>query len=342
MSGQPEFGAELFRRDPRPPYSIERRRFASYLMWRQLLSDGHIDHEQLVADVLGVSRHLHSPHAHGYRYMIPEILPDASRSRLTAAVRDALDRLPREPAGRLPLDEAVIRLVAIFGPLPIEWLKESVIRTVFSALDPRDVEFTAATFALAALDNMSVADPQRLSLVLADLPEARLLCVARRARPDLLAAVHAVFDSTDEAWAVLSYLASSFPPTVDIPAPDDPRLLAGLRALAEGLPGDTVAHGLFPSPITKLARLCLSSMAHYPPAEVLEAARRAYDTGRPYCAHDAVACALVHPQISAAERADLVRHLSALDPDGSAAHGWRLRKKFWRIVRWARRGWDQP
>ncbi|WP_174188443.1 hypothetical protein [Nocardia barduliensis] len=296
---------------------------------------GHVAHEQLVADLVGISRYVHSPHAYAYRYAIPEALPDVSRNRLAAALRDVLARLPMESAGRIPLEEVAIRLVAFFGPVPMEWLSDSVIRTVFSGIRPRDVEFGEAAFSLAALGQISVADTQRLSLVLRDVAEAQLLCVARLARPDLRTAVHAVFDSTDDAWAVLSYLARDFPPAVDIPPPDDPRLLAGLIALAEGMPGDIVSHGLFPSPITKLARLCLASIGHYPPTEVLDAARSAYDAGRPYCAHDAVACALVHPDVSVAERVDLIRHLSARDPYGRAARGWRSRKKFWRIVRWA-------
>ncbi len=335
MTGHPDVGAELFRRDPRPPDSNERRRYASALIWRQLVIDGRVAHDQLVADLLGISRHVHRRYAHTYRYLLPEALPDVSRSRLTAALRDTLARLPSEPAGPLPLDQVVIRLVAFFGPVPMEWLPDSTVRTVFTEMRPRDVEFDGAYY-LAALDRMSVADPWRLSVVLRDVAEANLLCVARLPRPDLRTAVHAAFDSTDEAWVVLSYSAGDFPPSVDIPTPDDPRLRTGLIALAEGLPGDTVAHGLFPSPLTKLARLCLASIGHYPPTEVLDTARHAYDRDRPYCAHDAVACALVHPRIPATERAALIRHLSALTSDGQTARGWRVRKKFWRIVRWAR------
>ncbi|NKX87021.1 hypothetical protein HGA10_06805 [Nocardia coubleae] len=333
MTGRADSEAELFRRDPRPPDFIEHRRYASFQAWRQLVVGGHIDHEQLVGDLLGISRYVHSRYAYGYT--IHEVLPEFSRSRLSAALGDVIVRLPMEPAVRIPVEEAVIRLVAFFGPVPMELLSDSVLRTVFSGIRPRDVEFAGSTDSLAALDKISATDTRRLSHVLCDVPDAQLLCMARLRRPDLLEAVHAAFDSTDGAWAVSTYLARDFPPPVDIPTPDSPRMLAGLVTLAEGMPGDTVSHGLFPSPITKLARLCLASTGHYPPAHVLDAARSAYDRRRPYYAHDAVACALAHPEISAAERADLIRHLSGHDSHGRAAHGRRARKKFWRIARWA-------
>ncbi|MFF0547056.1 hypothetical protein ACFYTF_29880 [Nocardia thailandica] len=336
MTGQPDSGAELFRRDPRPPDFLEQRRYASYQAWRGLVLGGRVGHEQLVADLLGISRHLHGRYASVYSYAIPETLPEIARHRLAAALRTALIRLPEEPAGRLPLDDVIIRLVAFFGPVQAEWLPDSVLRAVFAGLRPRDVEFGCHTYALAALDKISFADTQRLDVVLREVATARLLCAARVARPDLLAAIHAAFYHTDDAWAVLSYLSRGFPPPVDIPAPDDPRLRAGLVALAEGMPGDVVSHGLFPSPLAKLARLCLASAGHYPPGPVLDAARGAYDAGRPYYAHDAVACALVHPGIGVAERADLLRHLSARDAGGLAPRGRRARRKFWRIVRWAR------
>ncbi|WP_141811065.1 hypothetical protein [Nocardia bhagyanarayanae] len=333
MTGLPDSAAELFRRDPRPPNEIERRRSASYEAWRQLVVAGRIAHEQLVADLVGISRCVHSPDAYAFRYAIPEDLPNVSRNRLAAALRDTLARLPTESAGKIPLEEVAIRLVVFFGPVPMEWLSDSAIRAAFSGLRPRDVEFREYAYYPAALDKITVADPQRLSLLLYDVADAQLLCAARLAQPAHLTALHAVFGHTAGARAVFSYLACDFPPALDIPAPDNPRILAGLITLADGMPGDAVSHGLFPSPITKLARLCLASIGHYPPTAVLDAARGAYDVGRSYCAHDAVACALVHPEISVTERADLIRHLAAADPYGRAVRRWRARKKFWRIAR---------
>ncbi len=212
---------------------------------------------------------------------------------------------------------------------------DTAVRAAFSRLRPRDIQFRHLASVRAVLHYMTVADPQRLSRMLGDIAPAQLLCAARLAHPDHLPALHAAFDYASDAPAVFSYMAGDFPPSVDIPVPSNARIIAGLVGLADGLPGSAVSHGLFPSPITKLARLSLASTGYFPRSEVLDAARSAYDTGHPYCAHDAVACALVHPDVSVGERIDLVAQLAALGPDGRAARGWRNRKKFWRIVRWA-------
>jgi hypothetical protein len=212
---------------------------------------------------------------------------------------------------------------------------DPAVRAAFSGLRPRDIEFRHLASVRAVLDHLTVADPRRLAQVLGDIAPAQLLCAARLAHPDHLPVLHAAFDYASDAPALFSYLAGDFPPSGDIPVPRDARIRAGLIGLADGLPGDAVSHGVFPSPITKLARLSLASTGYFPRSEVLDAARSAYDTRHPYCAHDAVACALVHPDVSVGERIDLVAQLAALGPDGRAARGWRTRKKFWRIVRWA-------
>ncbi|MFD0579378.1 hypothetical protein [Dactylosporangium darangshiense] len=101
-------------------------------------------------------------------------------------------------------------------------------------------------------------------------------------------------------------------------------LLPAVREIALGEPGDPVRHGLFPSYPTKLARLALAAQGEYDAAVVLAAAERAYEPGRPYHAHDALACALVHPGIGAGERAGLVERYAG---HGRNRRGWRSRKR---------------
>lgn len=140
--------------------------------------------------------------------------------------------------------------------------------------------------------------------------------------------------------SIASFLhASPFPPVGALPAvsADD---VAGLRAAARGEPGQTVWPGLFPRPPVKLARLLLAARGEFDAATLREVAAGRYGGDRPraarearrYDAHDAFACALVHPDLDANARAALVAAVLPLKP---GRRGWRSRRKSWAIVRWA-------
>lgn len=138
-------------------------------------------------------------------------------------------------------------------------------------------------------------------------------------------------------------LSDRFPPVLPLPpvaASDTP----WLEQLAQGPPGACVWPGLFPRGSTKLARMLLAAAGHLEAGAVVAAASAAYapdrglyTTGRPraerrYHAHDALACALVHPALPPALRHELATAgLSA----SSATRGARSRKKSWAVVRWA-------
>ena len=110
-----------------------------------------------------------------------------------------------------------------------------------------------------------------------------------------------------------------------------------VRELALGDPGDPVTYGLFPSTATKLARLLLADQRGYPAAVVRLAAEHAYDRGRAnYYAHDAFACALVHPDVDAT---DLAERYGSFDP---YRLGRRARRKIRELILWARRNGDLP
>ncbi|UQA60196.1 hypothetical protein [Polyangium aurulentum] len=134
-----------------------------------------------------------------------------------------------------------------------------------------------------------------------------------------------------------------FPPRNPLPR-CTPADLSWLSRAAQGAPGAVVWPGLFPRTPAKLARLLLAAHGHFDPATVLGAALAAYGSdrgkfmpGRPrehrsYHAHDALACALVHPGISQEQRLALVeKHLR----DTQSSTGERSRRKSWGIVRWA-------
>jgi len=134
-----------------------------------------------------------------------------------------------------------------------------------------------------------------------------------------------------------------FPPRNPLPR-CTPADLSWLVHAAEGAPGTVVWPGLFPRPPAKLARLLLAAHGHFDPAAVLGAAHAAYGSdrgkfmpGRPrehrsYHAHDALACALVHPGISQEQRQALVeKHLRKMQ----SSPGQRSRRKSWEVVRWA-------
>jgi hypothetical protein len=115
--------------------------------------------------------------------------------------------------------------------------------------------------------------------------------------------------------------------------------LSALRQAAQGEPGQAVWPGLFPRSPAKLARLLLAARGELPAALLTQAAtqyggddKRGPREARRYDAHDALACALVHPAIAADSRAALV---AAILPPVHARRGGRSRKKSWAIVRWA-------
>lgn len=134
---------------------------------------------------------------------------------------------------------------------------------------------------------------------------------------------------------------SPFPPTgalPDLSAQD----VAEVRGIAQGPPGSLVWPGLFPRPPAKLARLLLAARGAFDSVEVCRIATTQYGGDlarrhgprdrRRYDAHDALACALVHPGVTAAERAALI---SGLLTAASQRRGWRSRRKSWAILRWA-------
>src|SRR5262245_9543580 len=132
-------------------------------------------------------------------------------------------------------------------------------------------------------------------------------------------------------------LGGPFPPdTVPGALSDEER--AECMRRAKGKPGQTVEPGLFPRAEAKVARLLLAAAGDWDPNEVLALAyacdspERSYLRGS-YHAHDAFACALVHPRISHEERARLIT--TVLAPDHAARAGWRSRKKSWALARWA-------
>ncbi|WP_425440859.1 DUF7674 family protein [Polyangium sorediatum] len=133
--------------------------------------------------------------------------------------------------------------------------------------------------------------------------------------------------------------ATTFPPPGPLPPHDDADVPLLVRR-AQGAPGAPVWPGLFPRPPAKLARLLLSSRGYFPAASVLAAAQNAYPTDAPrapranrvYDAHDAFACALVHPGLGPAVRAALVEAtIGAEAPE----RGWRSRRKSFALFRWA-------
>jgi hypothetical protein len=126
----------------------------------------------------------------------------------------------------------------------------------------------------------------------------------------------------------VDYLKCGFPPERLVPVVES-RWLNPLGELAEGSPGQAVTVGVIPSTTTKLARLALARNGSYRKDIMIDAVEHAYDPGRPYAAHDALACALVHPDVDATPYVD--RYV--LSPVHRS--GWRARRKRNRLVGWA-------
>lgn len=193
------------------------------------------------------------------------------------------------------------------------------------SLRPRDSDFRRVEVATAPL-----AIP-----VVRSLPLWRQLLAASVAGPMLWAAVQAAWAHDAGAGALARFVREPFLPSR--PIPDLPASWLGdVQALALGAPGAPVAHGLFPSRITKLARLLLSYDGVYPAELVRNAATAAYGPERShwrrsYHAHDAVACAVVHPSLDArALLEDYAHHTRTM-------RGWRSRRKTHRLLAWAKR-----
>lgn len=159
-------------------------------------------------------------------------------------------------------------------------------------------------------------------------PPTQCLVAAAAAGPLLLRGLIARLGGASVAAELCRLLAGPFPPEAPLCRPD-PTWREHLRPLALGGPGDPVEHGLFPSRATKLARLLLAAAGEFPVDAVLRAAAGAFDRGRPYHAHDAVACALVCG--GAPARQILRVHLA----DTRARRGWRSRQKTHALARWA-------
>lgn len=199
-----------------------------------------------------------------------------------------------------------------------------------TALRPRDCVFVVYDVTDAAIATPAVArldDRQRLLAGIASQSVLR----------------EAVLAGSDPAGAVLTgYLGDCFPPRRDVPVLS-PYWMEVLRAIGLGVPGEPVAHGLFPSVPSKLARLAVARSGGYPAALVRDAAVHAYDGGRPYDAHDAVAAALVHPGVDAEEvaaeitgaiAAEIARALAART---RSVRGRRSRRKTHALLAWAHR-----
>lgn len=203
--------------------------------------------------------------------------------------------------------------------------KDAIAERLWS-LRPRDSDFR----------RVDVAEPALALPVVQSLPAWRRLLAAAVAEPTLWEVVLHVWQDDAQARALACFVREPFPPS--LPIPELPTSwLDDIQELALGMPGEPVAHGLFPSRLTKLARLLLARAGIYPAEPVLAAARHAYDAGRShprgtYHAHDAVACAVVHPDI------DALALLEAYARHTRAMRGWRSRRKTHRLLAWVRRG----
>jgi hypothetical protein len=188
---------------------------------------------------------------------------------------------------------------------------------VVRRLRPRDTDFYRL--------DVAERDVDAAWAVVRELPLDRLVLAGVRAGPALERLVRAALGYDPAAQAFLSYLQGAFLPPGDVP-PVPLRLLATTRGLALGLPGDPVAHGLFPCGVTKLARLALARQRDYPAEAVRAAAVAAFDG--PYHRHDAFACAVVHPDVDT--DALVWQH-------SRRGRGHRSRRKTARILAWGRR-----
>ncbi|MFE9500859.1 hypothetical protein [Streptomyces collinus] len=149
------------------------------------------------------------------------------------------------------------------------------------------------------------------------------------AGPLLWATILHSFGEDPAMRSIASYLRLDFPP--ENPIPVIPKsAVSAMEGVALGLPGDPVKHGKFPSQPTKLARLALAASQHYSASKLRYAAQHAYDPHRPYHAHEALACAFVHPEVDGYE-------VAANSDRTWKNRGSRSRRKSNQIILWARR-----
>lgn len=324
--------ARRYRSEPYPRHYDDAWR-EGRAAWFFLLAYGRIPLPQLTADLKRrLTRSPRDPVIFEFR-PATECLPPSPRSLLSAAlsavVAEAeapwwrLYRWLRPGGARDPLV-----LLNDFGPA----VTDSLIPAALGRMGPGDVEAWDGIPA-GAVERLLVGDAPSVIAELRSIAPGRRLCAAALANEELLDALCASFGGTTEADLVLAYTREDFPPGGQIPTPRAPDILRGLYELAEGRPGEPVPHGLIPSRLTKLARLSLAAGAHHPAAEVVEAAISAYSTG-PYCAHDAVACALIHPGVDQEQRLALAKTLWSWALERC---GWRSRKKLLALLRWAAR-----
>ncbi|MFB9178390.1 hypothetical protein ACFFX1_09655 [Dactylosporangium sucinum] len=201
--------------------------------------------------------------------------------------------------------------------MPTVVMIDGAVERQLLALEPRACDFRV----------FDVADPVAAWAVLPGLPVERLLLAGTAAGPALLPLLRSALGYDPAVQELLGFLRQRFLPDGAVP-PVPARVAPAVRSFALGAPGDPVAPGLFPGRVTKLARLALAAQGGYPAEAVRAAAEHAYDGGRPYHAHDALACALVHPGVDGVALA--ARH------EGSS-RGWKSRRKTARVLAWARR-----
>lgn len=204
-------------------------------------------------------------------------------------------------------------------------LGASELAAALAGLRPRDTGFWTLDVAEPEREPELVAELVAAWAVVRGLSPDRLVLAGVAAGPGLLGLVRTALGHDPGAQEFLTYLRGPFPPPGDVP-PVPQRLLGTVEGLALGVPGEPVAHGLFPSTVTKLARLALARQRRYPADVVLRSARRAYDG--PYHAHDALACALVHPDVDTG---------ALVWEHRRRGRGRRSRRKTARVLAWARR-----
>lgn len=155
-------------------------------------------------------------------------------------------------------------------------------------------------------------------------------------------------ENHEELQEIVHFLRQSFPTNQPIPTIRDPRLLEAVASFASGSPGNEVT---LPPPQyylrytvdrpgdpIKQARVLLCAQGYYPKQMVLDAAFHAYDLEKTYRAHEAVAGALVHPEVSPTEKIELVEQLRANDLKHTLCrHPTNFRQQANRLFRWARK-----
>jgi hypothetical protein len=198
---------------------------------------------------------------------------------------------------------------------------------------PRDADFldaggraTGLARGLVDADETSLGGIRLLQLV----PARRRLTAASVGSPAVAEWIGRSFGDPAGYQDCVAWLKAPFPPPARPPKLGD-SMARAIRDLAEGFPGQPVSHGLKPSRLTKLARLALSANDGYAKERVVGAARRAYRHGAPYHAHEAIACALLHPRVTRQEREELLRKLLK----HRLEQGGRSREKLLRLVDWA-------